>query len=140
MKPIAGLQNPSDIATKVLSSERIKYLLGLAGMYNSDGLIKSSKPPQTAKVQRIASKVDIENLVRSVVYAAIALSQQQHVDAALMDAESVALNEEVTWDELIVTIWNNSNPGKTQCPPHLEKQMEGVQKGWRATIALLRKL
>ena len=119
VKPIAGLQNPSDIATKVLSSERIKYLLGLAGMYNNDGLIKSTKPPQTAKVQRIASRMDIENLVRTVVYAAIALSQQHHVGAAVMTAGSAAEtisegaagalnseNLEVTWYDLVATIWN----------------------------------
>ena len=75
-------------------------------MYNSDGLIRSSKPPQTANVQRVTSQVDIESLVRSIACAAIALSQQRQVDAAVMDRESM---EEVTWSEiseLLGTVWN----------------------------------
>ena len=108
VKPVAGLQNPADIATKVLSSERIKYLLGLAGMCNNDGLIQSSKPPNV-KVQRVASAMDIGNLVRSVVYAAIALSQQRPADAASTSSVGAAeMSPEggEEFPELVGTLWN----------------------------------
>ena len=108
VKPVAGLQNPADIATKVLSSERIKYLLGLAGMYNNDGLIQSSKPPNV-KVQRVASTMDIENLVRSVVYAAIALSQQRPADATStspVGAAEMSPEGGEEFPELVGMLWN----------------------------------
>ena len=108
VKPVAGLQNPADVATKVLSSERIKYLLGLAGMYNNDGLIQSSKPPNV-KVQRVASTMDIENLVRSVVYAAIALSQQRPADAtstSLVGAAEMSPEGGEEFPELVGMLWN----------------------------------
>ena len=47
-------ENSSDLATKALTSERIRHLLGYVGMFNGDGeirLLKSSN--KVARIQRV---------------------------------------------------------------------------------------
>ena len=46
VRPVATLVNSSDLGTKVLTSNRVKHLLHLLGMYNPDGIIEPSKYPK----------------------------------------------------------------------------------------------
>ncbi|CAE7728347.1 RE2 [Symbiodinium sp. CCMP2592] len=70
VRPVGTLVNTSDLGTKVLTSKRVKYLLYLLGMYNTDGLITPGKFPKPAG----SDKSQAAEILR-VLTAAIALSR-----------------------------------------------------------------
>ncbi|CAE7765176.1 unnamed protein product [Symbiodinium sp. CCMP2592] len=70
VRPLGTLVNTSDLGTKVLTSNRVKYLLYLLGMYNTDGLITPGKFPKPAG----SDKSQAAEILR-VLTAAIALSR-----------------------------------------------------------------
>ena len=71
VKPFT-LLNTSDIGTKALTSDRVKYLLHLLGMYNHDGLIEPTKFPK--RPGQCHRTLEASEVLR-IITATLALSQ-----------------------------------------------------------------
>ena len=68
VRPVATLVNTSDLGTKVLTSNRVKHLLHLLGMYNPDGIIEPSKyPKQPGPIQRTLEAAEILRVITTAL-------------------------------------------------------------------------
>ena len=84
VKPVSTLLNTSDVGTKALTSDRVKYLLHLLGMYNHDGLIEPTKfPKRPGQCQRTLEASE----VLRIITATLALSQPASAAACDMSAD-----------------------------------------------------
>ena len=72
VKPVSTLLNTSDVGTKALTSDRVKYLLHLLGMYNHDGLIEPTKFPK--RPGQCHRTLEASEVLR-IITATLALSQ-----------------------------------------------------------------
>ena len=75
LKPISTPDNPTDIGTKPLHSERIRYLLTLMGFRNPDGALSSSSVARVHRVRSSSTAQHSQLLRLSAFLLAIALSR-----------------------------------------------------------------
>ena len=75
LKPISTRDNPTDIGTKPLHSERIRYLLTLMGFRNPDGALSSSAVARVHRVRSTSTAQHSQLLRLSAFLLAIALSR-----------------------------------------------------------------